>query len=60
MAEGEITLPVYDYQQLSPGLNFFGPALIVSEDTTIFIDANDKIDVDMYQNLLIDVYLGNI
>jgi N-methylhydantoinase A len=48
-------LPVYDYVQLMPGFKFTGPALIVSSDTTILIQPEDIVNVDSYQNLLIDV-----
>jgi N-methylhydantoinase A len=57
LSDGIKNLPVYDYKQLSPGLTFNGPALIVSEDTTILINSNDRVNVDMYQNLLIEVNL---
>jgi N-methylhydantoinase A/oxoprolinase/acetone carboxylase beta subunit len=33
-----------------------GPAIIVSDDTTILINKNDVIHVDKYQNLLLDVH----
>jgi N-methylhydantoinase A len=54
---GSETIPIYNYQQLLPGLNFLGPALIASEDTTILISSNDRVIVDMYQNLRVDVNL---
>jgi N-methylhydantoinase A len=59
MSECRKTVPVYNYHQLSPGINFIGPALIVSNDTTILLYVNDRVSVDMYQNLLIDVNLNN-
>ncbi len=49
------SLPVYDYDALLPGMNLTGPALIVSSDTTIIINARDALNVDNYLNLLIDV-----
>jgi N-methylhydantoinase A/oxoprolinase/acetone carboxylase beta subunit len=59
LSQGKKTLPVYNYQQLLPGLTFLGPALIVSEDTTILISLNDHVTVDTYQNLRIDINLDN-
>jgi N-methylhydantoinase A len=59
MSEGSSILAVFDYDQLAPGTKFVGPALIVSSDTTILINRNDVVNVDNYQNLLIDVSLAN-
>jgi N-methylhydantoinase A len=50
------TIPLYIYDQLTPGMRLEGPALIVSTDTTILVDYKDIINIDEYQNLLIDVY----
>ena len=55
MSAGQLTLPVFDYDQLQPGFRLTGPALIVSSDTTILINNNDTIYVDAYLNLLINV-----
>lgn len=55
LSEGATTLPVYAYENLSPGARLVGPLLIVSADTTILISKDDVINVDKYQNLLIDV-----
>jgi N-methylhydantoinase A len=55
MPEGTVSLPVFEYQQLYPGVILVVPALIVSSDTTILIYKNDVARVDSYQNLLIDV-----
>jgi N-methylhydantoinase A len=56
LRETASSLPVYDYDALVPGMRLTGPAIIVSSDTTIFINTNDVVNVDIYQNLLIDVY----
>ena len=55
MREGTETIPMYIYGQLQPGNRIEGPALIVSTDTTIFVNHRDIITVDKYQNLLIDI-----
>jgi N-methylhydantoinase A len=49
------TIPMYNYDQLFPGMRLEGPALIISTDTTIFVKYKDIITVDKYQNLLIDI-----
>ncbi len=54
-SDGATDRPILDYDQLTPGTRFTGPALIVSPDTTILIDGGDRVFVDAYQNLLIDI-----
>lgn len=49
------TIPLYNYDQLSPGMQVDGPTLIVSSDTTILANKHDVIHVDKFQNLLIDI-----
>ena len=56
LASGSETVPVYLYDNLFAGALLTGPALIASPDTTIFIDKADRLRVDKYNNLLIDVY----
>jgi N-methylhydantoinase A len=56
LATGSELIPVYQYDDLYPGTALLGPALIVSADTTIFIENNDKLEVDEFNNLLIDVF----
>ena len=53
--EGCQRIPLYHYDQLSPGSRIQGPALVVSSDTTILIKRTDMINVDPFQNLLIDI-----
>lgn len=57
--EGTETIPLFNYDQLLPGTKFVGPALIVSEDTTILVNNRDIVNVDKYQNLLIDISSAN-
>ena len=59
MSEGSSFLAVFAFERLAPGTKFVGPALIVSSDTTILINKNDVVNVDNYQNLLIDVSLDD-
>jgi len=59
MSEGSSFLAVFAFERLAPGIKFVGPALIVSSDTTILINKNDVVNVDNYQNLLIDVSLDD-
>jgi N-methylhydantoinase A len=59
MSDGTSTLAVFNYEQLVPDTTILGPALFVSEDTTILINKNDVVKVDNYQNLLINVYPEN-
>jgi N-methylhydantoinase A len=54
-ADGSMLLPVYLYEDLQPGIDFTGPAIIVSADTTVLLNKNDHVNVDQYQNLLIDI-----
>ena len=53
--EGIRSIPIYRYDQLLPSMKMQGPALIVSSDTTIFINQRDFVTVDKYQNLMIDI-----
>jgi N-methylhydantoinase A len=55
LSETSSSVPVYDYDALTPGMQLPGPALIVSSDTTILINSGDAVNVDSYLNLLIDV-----
>lgn len=52
---GSTLVPVYDFSRFLSGNRLVGPALVVSADTTILIDSNDVLNVDKYQNLIIDV-----
>jgi N-methylhydantoinase A len=58
MNEGAVSIPLYNYDSLLPGTKFKGPALIASTDTTILIKSFDKVNVDNYLNLLIDINLN--
>jgi N-methylhydantoinase A len=60
LSEQASILPLYEYDSLAPGIKLIGPLLIVSQDTTILINANDEVNVDNFQNLLIDVSTKNV
>ncbi len=45
--------PVYQAEKLQPGNRIEGPALIVSYGTTIPLHANQRLEVDPYQNYVI-------
>jgi N-methylhydantoinase A/oxoprolinase/acetone carboxylase beta subunit len=60
MKAGTESIPMYNYEELLPGMRFMGPALIVSADTTILLNNMDCISVDNYQNILIDIGLENL
>ncbi len=55
LTHGASWIPVFNNDQLAPGSSLIGPALIISPDTTILLGSSDKVDVDGYQNLLIEV-----
>ncbi|RPI86538.1 MAG: hydantoinase/oxoprolinase family protein [Chloroflexi bacterium] len=50
-------VPHYRFELLQPGNHISGPALIVREDTTVFVPANDKAVVDPYGNILISIHI---
>jgi len=49
------TVPHYRGSLLQVGHRVEGPAIIVQEDTTIYLGATDSALVDLYRNLVIDV-----
>ena len=55
MKGGIESIPMYNYENLMPNMRLYGPALIVSADTTVLVHHGDTLHVDKYQNLLIDI-----
>jgi N-methylhydantoinase A len=49
------TVPIYDGNQLRPGHDIDGPALIEERNTTILIGHRDRLEVDAGDNFLISV-----
>jgi N-methylhydantoinase A len=47
--------PVFEHESLRPGHRFAGPAVVVSEDTTVWLGPAQRAAVDDYGNLLIEV-----
>jgi N-methylhydantoinase A/oxoprolinase/acetone carboxylase beta subunit len=43
---------------LQPGHQFEGPAIITQPDTTVFLGPGDRLAVDTYRNLMIEVSGG--
>lgn len=48
-------VPLYNGSELQAGQTVAGPAIIVQPDTTIFITSGDRLGVDVYGNLLVEV-----
>lgn len=48
-------VPHYRFEMLQPGNWISGPALIISEDTTVLVPPNDEAVVDIYGNILITI-----
>jgi len=55
LAKGLVEIPFYDGQKLQAGAQFDGPAVIIHPDTTIFMGAEDRLRMDEYRNLIIEV-----
>jgi len=47
-------VPVYDRERLGHGHNLTGPALVESEHTTVYLPAGWGLEVDQYNNLLLE------
>jgi N-methylhydantoinase A len=52
---GIVSTPLYRWQQLTPGANLQGPALVVRPDTTLLLSHGDRASVDAYGNLSVEV-----
>ena len=48
-------VPHYRGTSLQTGHQIKGPAIVLQEDTTVFIGATDSAEIDRYQNIVIDV-----
>lgn len=55
LASNVAEVPFYLGQQLQPGQQLSGPAVITQPDTTVFIGPADRLQVDAYRNLIIEV-----
>jgi N-methylhydantoinase A len=50
-----VDTPIYDRGSLGPGTTIAGPAIVEQDDTTVLVPPGTKMEVDGFQNLLIDV-----
>ena len=48
-------IPHYRGNRLQPGHEISGPAVLVLDDTTVFLEAKDQAQIDVYSNIIIDV-----
>ncbi|MGD9850977.1 MAG: hydantoinase/oxoprolinase family protein [Nitrospirales bacterium] len=55
MAEGIQQVPHYQGNQLRPGHEVPGPAILVMDDTTVYLGPGDYAKIDVYSNILIDI-----
>ena len=55
LTHGIQVVPYYWGNQLQPGHNISGPAILVLEDTTVFLGMTDQATIDTYSNIIIDV-----
>ncbi|RME70345.1 MAG: hydantoinase/oxoprolinase family protein, partial [Chloroflexi bacterium] len=55
LRQGIQETPFYHGAGLRPGHRVPGPAVIVHPDTTVFLDTPDRLTVDAYHNLVIEV-----
>ena len=53
--DGWHATPVFSRQQLMPGREFVGPAIVEQLDCTVVIEPGDRVLVDALGNLLIEV-----
>ncbi len=51
--DGWIPVPVYDWDQLQAGASFFGPALVISNTTTLWVESNWQFQLDGFGNALL-------
>ncbi len=55
LTSGKEDVPFYDGDQLQPGNQITGPAVVLRSDTTILIEAQDRAEMDATHNLIITV-----
>ncbi len=55
LAGTQQSIPFYRLEQLMPGIQLDGPAILVRSDTTILIEENDYLQMDPFLNLVIHV-----
>ncbi|MDE0213363.1 MAG: hydantoinase/oxoprolinase family protein [Deltaproteobacteria bacterium] len=50
-----VATDVYDFDRLSPGASFAGPAIIETPVTTIVVNPNDRAEMDEFRNIVIHI-----
>lgn len=55
MKDGVRSIPHYRGMKLKSGQSLVGPAVIVMEDTTVFVNDGDRATIDGYSNMIIRV-----
>jgi len=50
---GYLSCPVYDRYRLAPGMALRGPAIIEERESTVVVGPDARIEVDVYQNVVI-------
>ncbi len=55
LSQGIQAVPHYWGNRLRPGHEVAGPAIIVLDDTTVYLGSTDQATIDMYSNILLDV-----
>lgn len=53
-ADGLAPADIYDFEKLSPGNRFAGPAVVHTPITTIVLQAGQKASVDEYRNVIVE------
>ncbi|MEM8967893.1 MAG: hydantoinase B/oxoprolinase family protein [Bacteroidota bacterium] len=51
--QGWVTVPVYNWGQLRVGTSFSGPALVLSDTTTLWIESGWRVQLDGHRNALL-------
>lgn len=52
---GELNVPAYRWERLAPNSEITGPALVVRADTSLLVNMGDKLSVDAYGNLWVQI-----
>ena len=55
LGRGIQAVPHYWGNRLRPGHEVSGPAILVLDDTTVYLGLDDQAKIDVYSNILIDV-----
>ncbi|MBI3963987.1 MAG: hydantoinase/oxoprolinase family protein, partial [Chloroflexi bacterium] len=54
-ANGFVDTPVYDHYRLFAGATFEGPAIVEERESTTVVGYHQRVTVDEYLNLVVDV-----